>query len=100
MNRSSSSDATSVGDMSCSLSSDSHSLSVERAEALVVMVTAIPQTILKLAECIETDILQVARWFEDDPISILGGCTAKDLVASGKDEAVLNFLRAVTRDEN
>lgn len=81
----------SVSAMSCSVSGDS-STSSGRAGP-------IPHTILKLAISIEPDVLEVVRWFADDPIFTLGGCTAKDLVASGRGQSVVSFLHKVKRSE-
>lgn len=58
-----------------------------------------PSAILKLAECIEPDLSDVTRWFEEDPISTLGGRTAKDLVVSGENQVVVNFLGGVKREK-
>ena len=73
--------------------------STSRAEVLSAMATLIPPPILKLAECIEPNLSEMLRWFEEDSISTLGGRTAKDSVASAEDRAVVNFLGAVKRDK-
>jgi len=81
----------------CQASADS--VSTHGTESLEATENAIPANILKLAGSIEADLSGVMAWFAEDPIFSLGGRTAKDLVADGKDKAVVNFLRKIERDE-
>ncbi len=63
------------------------------------MATLIPPATLKLAACIEPNLSGVLRWFDEDPISTLGGRTAMHLMVSAEDRAVVNFLGTVKRDK-
>lgn len=48
------------------------------------------------ASRIEPDAATLLRWYVEDPIQQLGGLTASQLVAAGRGELVIRFLRRVT----
>ncbi|HEX7816663.1 hypothetical protein [Dyella sp.] len=44
---------------------------------------------------IEPDVINLLRWYVEDPIDSLGGRTAEQLVASGHGQLVVRFLRHI-----
>lgn len=54
--------------------------------------------VLREAARLEPDEDARIAWYREDPIAVLGRETAESLVASGRYEDVLAFLRAVRRD--
>lgn len=61
--------------------------------------TEIPPSLYHLAQTVELDRDQVLRWYAEDPIQPLGSLTAEALVAIGKADQVMAFLRDVSRSE-
>ncbi|MGN6092097.1 MAG: hypothetical protein ACTHOL_07070 [Luteibacter jiangsuensis] len=59
-----------------------------------------PWTALVLHEAARIEPDEAARmaWYRGDPIATLGQQTAESLVACGRHEEVLGFLRAAARD--
>jgi hypothetical protein len=54
--------------------------------------------VLHEAALVEPNEVARLSWYRDDPIAALGQQTAETLVACGRHEEVLAFLRAVSRD--
>jgi len=54
--------------------------------------------VLHEAARVEPDEFARVAWYRSDPIAALGQQTAESLVASGRHEEVLAFLRGVNRD--
>ena len=51
--------------------------------------------VLELARRIEPDIAAAIHWYRHTPIAELDGRTALQLVAQGRADAVMDFLRAI-----
>jgi len=56
--------------------------------------------VLRVAAEIEPDPVEVMEWYRSTPILELGGLSAEQLVALGRVEAVIGFLRAIGRDRD
>ncbi len=54
--------------------------------------------VLRAAAEIEPEPAEVMRWYRTIPILTLSHCTAQELVALGRAEEVITFLRAVRDD--
>lgn len=51
--------------------------------------------VLRVAAELEPDPVEVVEWYRATPIRELGGLSAEQLVALGRVEAVIGFLRAI-----
>ena len=51
--------------------------------------------VLELARRIEPDVAAAIHWYRHTPIEELDGWTALQLVAQGRADAVMSFLRAI-----
>jgi hypothetical protein len=56
--------------------------------------------VLRVAAEIEPDPAEVMEWYRSTPIRELGGLSAEQLVALGRVEAVIGFLRAIGTDQD
>jgi hypothetical protein len=55
--------------------------------------------ILRMAAALEPDHVEAMVWYRNDPIAVIDGLTAAELVARGRATAVLAFLRAAIEVE-
>ncbi|WP_109124516.1 hypothetical protein [Dyella sp. C11] len=55
--------------------------------------------VLESARKIESSFYDSLAWYREVPIAELGGLTARELVAQGRAEHVIGFLRAIQRGD-
>jgi len=55
--------------------------------------------VLRVAAEVEPDPVEVMEWYRTTPIRELGGLCAEQLVALGRVEMVIGFLRAIGRED-
>jgi hypothetical protein len=71
----------------------------ERALPRATEINRMTMAVITEAACIESNSVNLLRWYAEDPIASLDGRTACQLVMSGHGKLVVRFLRRIRETE-